>query len=244
MHTGAGNHNNNMEVLFKETDEIGLLLKRNFKICCKAGLNRRSTTVDTAIIDIVAVLNLKRQDVLPFKWRYTVRMTIERPRLISTSGQALQMNGEICLCVKMRNNIASAFGVIDRFAVEILLWTSYIDRRIRYILFCNFIFQFPPDINWKFPFFSFQFIDWQNELLLIVQTCTFCIGSSIFRLYWDYFVIGLIWLVFMELILHCHQRFLFDVVWLWRKNRDLLNDDKTCYVQNIQCAENEDMFRS
>lgn len=89
----------------------------------------------TAGIDAGAGPTLIREDFLSPNWRNAVRTTIKLPRLKSTSGKALKMNGTIFLYVKMRDNIARMwFGVINGLEVNILLGTSYIDSSIWYLL--------------------------------------------------------------------------------------------------------------
>lgn len=44
-------YNSNMEVMFKETDEIGFYQKRNYRVRFEDGWNGPTTAVVTAVID-------------------------------------------------------------------------------------------------------------------------------------------------------------------------------------------------
>lgn len=133
--TGADLSNDRLEALIKDTDEIGLFHKWNYKLLREVGLKGSTTIAVTAVTDTGTVPNQIRADFHISEWWTAVETMAKWPRLKSSCRKALQMNDVSPLHVKMLANISQVrLGVIKWFGANIWFGTSCIHRYIWYVL--------------------------------------------------------------------------------------------------------------
>lgn len=106
---------------------VGLFRKRNYKVRVSIGANASVMKSVAAVLDTGAGQTLIDSRFIPSDWSNRIKM-VRDPKLTGATSEKRNLTGFILLHIRLGDlRVRAWFGVVENFAVKVLLGTSFID---------------------------------------------------------------------------------------------------------------------